>query len=250
MKTNESKFLNKFFGAVALSLLLVSVTFLSSCEKEEEETTQSVSEEEAAEVVIASVEGETAGMTEQVEEAVIVMETEIDPATDCGLTKNGTISGSNLSGALVTYNYNFSRSYTLTCDDNTEPQTLTYAFNGVADYNAPRMASDDQVTASATLTGLSSASATITFNQSYQRSGSQQSKIRNKRSFTSNLLIESSNLVVNKNTYKIESGTASISIDGAASDGSHFSYNGTIVFYGNEKATLSIDGGAEYIINL
>ncbi|HAD95798.1 MAG TPA: hypothetical protein DCG19_00250 [Cryomorphaceae bacterium] len=250
MKMIELKLKSRFFRLMGIALL-APVLFLSSCNKDDDDDTQeqTISEEEAAEVVIASVSAETAGTVGQVEEASLLITAEIDE-DDCNQTVTGSITGSNPPGTVMEYTYDYNRSYTLSCDGSNEPQSLTYAFTGTSGYNAPRMASDDHVSSEASVTGLGSSSVNLTFNQSYGRNGSQQSKIRNKQAFTSKVSVQTNNLVVNKLTKKVESGNATVNISGKSSNGSNFAYTGTIVFNGNGQATLNIQGGGTYVINL
>ncbi|MEO6149056.1 MAG: hypothetical protein ABIN95_13030, partial [Mucilaginibacter sp.] len=88
----------------------------------------------------------------------------------------------------------------------------------------------------------------LTMSQTYTRNGTQQSKVRKTRNFTTTTTITTSNLTVDKATRKILSGTASVKVEGTASTGGSFSRNGTITFLGDGKAQLEISGSSSYTI--
>jgi hypothetical protein len=111
------------------------------------------------------------------------------------------------------------------------------------------MSSDDKSTGTFTISDFGSASTSYTYNSSYTREGSQVSKVRYKRHFTSKTIITSTNIKVDKATKKILSGEATATISGGASTGESFSYSGTITFNGDQKATLKFQNGSSYSIN-
>lgn len=104
------------------------------------------------------------------------------------------------------------------------------------------MASQDGAAHSFTLSGLNPGSSTYTYNGTYTRQGSQQSKIRNQTAFSSTLQITASNVTLSKSTQEITGGTATVTVSGASTAGNSFSYPGQIVFHGNRSATLTLNG--------
>ena len=74
------------------------------------------------------------------------------------------------------------------------------------------------------VTGLQPSASQYVFNQIYIRNGSENSKVRNKIGFTSNITIKTTNLTVDKNTGLILSGSASVSISGSATNGNGNTY--------------------------
>ena len=81
-------------------------------------------------------------------------------------------------------------------------------------------------------------------NGAYTRNGSQESKIGQQNSFTSTLTITASNLLVDKSTQEINGGTASFTLEGSGSGGTNITYTGSIVFNGNQSATLTLNGNS------
>jgi hypothetical protein len=79
-------------------------------------------------------------------------------------------------------------------------------------------------------------------NGTYNRSGSQTSKVRDRNSFTSELDMTLASLSVNKNTLQIDGGTGTFTLTGSVAGGGSFSYEGSITFLGNGMATITING--------
>jgi hypothetical protein len=227
---------------------LILMASVSSCKKEASTATaDTVSEEEAAEAITQSVSAESGGMTAQSSDAVTVTTDELT-SLPCGIEYDSSVSKINADGATITYAFNLAWNWMLTCTGIGVPQKINFNIAGSSSYDAPRMSSDDNSTAAFEITGLESSSGEFTLNANYQRNGTQQSKVLNKNSFTSTIIISSADIVINKVTQKITSGTASAAISGASSSGKSFSYSGTITFLGNQKATLTMASGDTYNI--
>ncbi len=247
MKLNPQKSNTIFKARNFFPLLMIPAIAFTSCRKDDDDSTSyTVSEEEAAEVIIKSIEEDAGGFTIQIVEACDYVEI-YNETIYCGEPESASVSGSNPSGTVITYNYDYSWDWVLNCSGNT-PSSFEFSFEGNSSYDAPRMASSDDVSADLTITGLGAGSNYYVFNQTIERDGSQQSKIRSKRSFTSNTVIETSDLTVKKSTQSIQSGTATATITGSSSTGESFSFYGSIVFNGNQTATLTMNSGDVYSI--
>ena len=233
-------------GMMALFMTAGLAITATSCKKDAStaSATPAVTVDDAADAVTEAVTPESAGMVAQTQTAVIIVNTS---NLDCGQERDTAFGGQNSSGAAVTYSYAFSSSRLLACN-NGIPQQFTYAFSGKTSYDAPRISSADSSQAQFSVTGLQAGANQYVFNESYVRSGSETSKVRNKQSFASKITIQTSDLTVNKSTGLIVSGTASVSISGSASGGASFSYSGTITFLGNKQATLVLGNGNTYSI--
>jgi len=165
----------------------------------------------------------------------------------CGTTVADSIdfSGSNSS---VTYSsfYKFSR--TLNCNANNVPDNLINVITFKGSFDGPRLSSNDSGTSNVTIAGLAASAANYTVNGTYSRKGAFTSKVGNKASGSSDVEIVATNITLDKPSRAIASGTATITISGTAPAGA-FSFAGTLVFNGNNKATLTV-GTAVYIVNL
>jgi hypothetical protein len=245
--TIQAKSNAPFLFSVCLFLALALATF--SCKKSNStsggsSTTDTVTTDDAASAVSDAVSPASAGMVAQTETTVVIINTN-DLA--CGEEKDTAFSGQNVAGAAITYSYAYGSNRLLTCN-NGLPSSLQFNFTGKNSYSAAYLASNDSAQGNFTVTGLNAGASQYVFNASYIRNGSETSKVRNQYTFTSNINIQSTNLTIDKSTQQIVSGTATVSISGAASNGKAFSYSGTITFSGGKQALLVLGNGNTYTI--
>ena len=147
---------------------------------------------------------------------------------------NGTYSYS------YTYNYNYGLK---------TASSLGFDFSIIGQYSTPRMSSADSTAGVWTLSGILPNAGSYTCNGTYNRIGSQISKVRNKYNYNTIISFTVSSLVISKSTLKILSGSASGSISGTVSGGQSFNYTMSIVFNGDMTATVTINGKV-YTVNL
>lgn len=243
--TFHMKSANRFFSD-ALLLTALMTLFLWSCKKDSASSAAAttVTVDVAADAVTEAITPESAGMVMQTETAVVIVN---DNDLSCGVESDTSFSGTNVQGAAVTYSYALSSNRLLTCN-NSVPSSFQFNFLGKSAYDTPRISSNDSSNAQFTVTGLEPGASQFLLNEKYVRNGSEASNVGNKASFSSTIIIQSSNIVVDKSTQQIVSGSASVNISGATSDGKSFSYSGTITFLGNKQATLVLGDGNSYSI--
>jgi hypothetical protein len=224
-------------------ILFAAATLLFSCKKQTDATDTSMTEEEAAEVITASISTNSQGFATQTAEISARANTY---GTACGYSKDSTISKVNTTGTY-TWNYNFAWHWDVVCTA-TIPNRMNANYKMKGTYDTPRMSCNDSATATLTVGNLVTGTQYI-LNGAYTRDGSQVSKIRNKNSFTSKIILNVNNLQVNKTTGQIASGTASVTITGSTSTGNSFSYGGTITFNGSNTATITLNNGTVYNVS-
>ncbi|RYY53266.1 MAG: hypothetical protein EOO09_18605 [Chitinophagaceae bacterium] len=226
------------------ALAFLAITLFTSCKKESagESADNTISEEEVVDVMAQGLAGNSGGFTTQTTTAAGVA---ARTSLSCGQTSDTLITGHHISGAAVSYSYSIEITRSLTCV-NMIPASFAFQYSGASSYDAPRIASDDATTAAFTIDGLQPSSTSFVFNQTYTRIGTQQSKIRQRRSFTSTLTFSSADITVSKETHKILSGSATAQLTGQVSTGREFSYGATITFHGNNSATLVLQNGRSF----
>jgi len=185
-------------------------------------------------------------VTSTTEEAV---ETSGARTASCDYSESVSLTKTNPSGSLITYSYDYSYSYQMTCNNENEPLTLVSGVNFTGSFDAPRLASSHIGTSDLNVSALDEAATSYLVNGSYLRIGSFESKIRNKNTSTSTVEISIDEVTVDKENHEITSGSATVSIAGEVPDKGGFSFEGTIIFEGNGKATLTIQG-TKYDIDL
>jgi transcriptional regulator with PAS, ATPase and Fis domain len=235
MKTLQFKTVGLLFFAAA--------TMLFSCKKENDTVTNTMTDEEAAEVISLAVSDNAQGLATQTTEITARANTY---ASVCGYSKDSTISRINTTG-VYTWNYNFNWQWAVVCT-GAIPTTMNANYKMKGTYSTARMSSNDSAVANLAVTNLVTGTQ-YTLNGTYTRNGSQTSKIRNQNSFTSKVTMNVSNLQVIKTTGQIASGSASVTITGDTSTGNTFSYGGTIVFNGAKTATITLNNGAVFNVS-
>lgn len=220
---------------------------------DDDDSSSAMTSEEAADVVGSSLAVNSSGLTAVVNASVEGTDAAL-AASDggrtaaCGYTNELTFSANNLPGAIITYSYDYSYSYILTCADDI-PQSLAVNTSYDGQFDAPRLASQHSGTGNLTITALNESATSYIINGDYNRSGAFQSKIRNKNSSTSTVDFSIDDVTVDKTNQKILSGTASVTITGSVTGKGSFTYTATVVFEGNGTAKVTINGTV-YIVDL
>jgi hypothetical protein len=125
---------------------------------------------------------------------------------------------------------------------------FTFAYGMKGAYATPRMSSSDSAGATLEVTNILAGSSYLV-SGIYNRYGTQASKIRTKSSFRSTITCAFTSILIDKSTKKISGGTATLTIYGQSTTGNIYSYSATLVFLGNQQATLAMDSKA-WTINL
>lgn len=236
-------------------LVMIILFSVAACDENESASTSSVvSNEEAADMVATSLAEESSGMTTVVADAASTAEDASKTAgggrtAGCGYSETFSLTKTNREASLITYSYDYSYNYQMTCNSDNKPLTLVSGTDFVGSFDAPRLASSHTGTSDLNVSALDEAATSYLVNGSYSRAGTFESKVRNKNTSTSTVLISIDEIVVDKENEEIVSGSATISITGEVPGKGSFSFNGAIVFEGNAKATLTIDG-TTYSVNI
>ncbi|NMH27800.1 hypothetical protein [Flavobacterium silvaticum] len=248
MKTVHQIFRKSFLAATAI----LGGFILSNCSNDDAATPVNNEEQDAVDAITYSVSSESNGLARTMESASAYADEQAvyteNPALECGMPYNSNFTDS-FSGTNYSYNYSAARQAELNCTTEGEPATLLYSATYSGTYDTPRMASDDSADASLTISGLETTSASVTFTGSYERNGTQVSKIRNQNTFESTLTYSLDSVVFGKTSHNIESGSAAVTFIGTSSTGNTYNYSGNITFNGDGTATLEINGNT-YTITL
>ena len=232
-------------------LLAIIVSLLiTSCSDDDDNLVpqQAISEEEAVKIVEASIARESAGVEETAYQYAKSYEEETSLNVQCNQEVNDNYMFT-YNGTVVQADYDYQWDFTITCNALNIPQSATFNSSGNGTYTTPRISSDDSSTFTATVTGLQPISSTITYNVSYERIGNQElTTNQNTRSITTDFKATLVDLVVGKTDYEVDSGTGTFTLSGTTNQG-NFSYDGSIVFNGDNTAIVTINGN-QYTIGL
>ena len=244
--------LTKRNNLILLGLMALALS-VTSCSKEDDSTDgteSSITEEEAAEAIAMSVSPESGGMIEQTNQAIYTFEDDNSASSKAEDYECGVEYGSsyNISGqsANVTYSASLAWNWIVDCGTGIIPSAADFDLTGTSSYDGPRISSDASTTATINIQNLEDEQSSYIVNETFSIAGSQESYIRNENAFTSTIDLSTTDLTVLKSNYNIASGTISVSFHGVASNGNSYDYSGTLVFTGNQTATLTMGSGNTY----
>lgn len=242
---------NLWMPIITFALLTTFAATVSSCERDEDELpTTSISDEEILEIVSGATTSSTEGLTAEALEMAVVADEIVaqeQQLASCGETVDSSftkvIDLERITGEYTNYLY-----WGFTCNDLQLPVSIFFGQDATGNYETERWLSDDSASSEWTIGNLLTGSNYV-FDGNYERSGTQQSKVREMRSFTSTTTIDIENLNITKGEPEIVSGVADFTLTGTVNGETSFNHEGTIVFLGNGQANVIINGNT-YTIDL
>lgn len=224
--------------------IVVGGSLLTSCKKEK---AQEVTDEDAVELIEGSLQKNSAGLEETVAKYSEALVTDFAINDNCSQNYDTSYNFA-YTGTLIQADYDITWGYSLNCNLGI-PSSASLSATSSGTYSTNRTDSDDNTSANLSITGIEPGSSALNFSGNLSRSGTQVITINsNTREITSTITLTLSDLVVNKSTYEIESGTGTAQV--SASNGSEtYTFSGSIVFNGGGTATLTLNGNS-YTINL
>ncbi len=196
-----------------------------------------VTEEDAASIISNCILPQYGGMLVQVNSC---LSSTAKFADNCVISKDSTLSGTSLSNALISFNYNQQWHYLKNCMDSSFKAT----YKGGNNYEGVRFSSNDQSSGSYLFVTNAQVRGLYQLNVNMERTGSQRVKQVGQHTFSSTVTCGGLNIVINKGSGKIQSGKMNVQMTG--SSGSPFSYAGTFTFSGNNKGVLILNSGLAY----
>lgn len=237
---------------VVLGMTLMTLAF-TSCSKDDDSAggdQTSITEEEAAEAITMSVSPESGGMVEITQEAIYTLEEDNSESAkaedyECGVEYGSAYNISGQSGS-ISYNASLVWSWIVACGTGVIPSAVDFELTGTSSYSGPRISSDASTSATINIQNLDEGQSSYLVNESFTVTGDMESNVSTINSFDSTIEYTTSDLTVLKSNYNIASGTVYASFVGKASNGNSYDYSGTLVFNGNQTATLTMGSGNTY----
>ena len=233
---------NQILGFATLAFATFT---LISCGKNRAEIIAAISETQLSYLVESALQEGMAGLTAQAEMMAALAAENV--SAQCGVTKDSTIVIENET-AIGSAAYTTEYTWTLECENDVTPLNFDFICHSEGNYNNNRMTSNDYGDANWTLEGLSENVNEFTANGTYGRNGEQTFKVEGIVT-ESNMDIVVSNLKIDKSNEEITGGSAGMNISGTTDTGESFNFEGQIVFLGNGKARLTVNG-KNFILNL
>jgi len=229
-----------------VALGLIGMLSFTSCNKDENtDSNEAITEQEAVDEIEASLSKESNGVSKSVETAMTTADEDDmftdTPSVDCGLEYQDTfIESYQVNG--YSYYYAVTRNLQLNCNENEQLNYVDYVASLNGDYETPRLISENVTNIEWQLADIHPNYETVTFEGLLNREGRLQSKVRNMNNFNGSLSMNVQNLVVDKTTYQIMSGTGNVTFIGTTSTGNQFEFSGSITFNGDDTVTLVLNG--------
>lgn len=238
----------KILKATFLACLVLAA---GACKDEDDK--EAVSNDEAAEMIASSLAESSSGFAAVADESATVTDGVMDVynggrTASCGFETEQSFRRTNPSNTSVTYEFLYTYHYELRCE-NDAPKTMNVNVTYDGNFDGPRISAEHEGTADVTITKLENTSATYSIDAAYQWHGTSQSKIRNRNATSGSVDITLDDVVVDKESHEILSGSASATITGTVAGKGSVTYTGTIVFNGNHMAELTIKE-TKYVVNL
>ena len=225
-----------------LSVFLLSILFLSSCDNTEEKEIQLITEEDAVEVVESALMYGSEGISDEAKDASEVAKdySEAASISSCGESFDSTLI-KEIERPKIRAFYSTSWAWMISCNDFFIPEALSFGRTATGTYETSRFIGDSQ---SSSTWGLDSLILGGSWNLvgSYNRSGTHQSKVRNQNALSFELEIEMASLEVDKGDLEIRSGTGTFSLLLSDGNDNSTSLEGSITFLGDGMATIIING--------
>ncbi len=234
----------KLNKALYLPLLMTSIFLLSSC-NEEDETSPVLTNEEVATSVEVSLSQSDGGLAMETETYAKTTETEyqnIESNCDYGTSDSQVISK---SGNQRSYSFTLNYDAAASCNNFNIPTSLRFTSSRSGFYQGPKIEHQGGASSDFELTNLNpfDLSQDYTLNGTHQYNGTlvYMGRQQNRGVSTQiNLTVE--NLSVDKQTYEIQGGTGTFTLNATGSGGNTGSFSGAIQFLGNGQAEVTING--------
>ncbi|MEM5564168.1 hypothetical protein WNY78_03590 [Psychroserpens sp. AS72] len=236
-----------FIGLITMNLIIVTTSCSSNDDNTVTPKTTELNEEEAVELIESSLRKSTAGFNDTSKTFSESLTADITINEDCSVIYNDTYVV-NYEESIVQASYTVDWSYEMTCNSIGIPQSVTFSSSTDGNYSTQHIISNDYSTSNFDIIGLQPSSETMVLNGDYVRNGMQELNVVNTRSVTSILTVTLTDIVIDKSTSNITSGTASLTLTGT-SQNTNFSFEGSLIFNGDETATLTINENT-YVINI
>jgi hypothetical protein len=221
------------FPLIAICLLFN----FSSCDTVDE--ILELSEEEYIEIIEQCLAEKSGGYVNFTKDVIVVY---LSTSDSCNLSGDSTIVSSD-STATTNYSYSSQYSYTLNCT-GAAASSMSVTLNSTGDFENTEISSSDIGTGNSSIGNLPSAQTNYEFSGIYDRNGIITSKSALNSKFTYNMTFDMSNVLVNKSTELISSGTATYSLAGVSQSvaSQSFNYTGNVTFNGSNSATIDFQG--------
>ncbi|TNF45897.1 MAG: hypothetical protein EP305_12715 [Bacteroidetes bacterium] len=215
-----------------LTLSVISILlFSTSCGKRKK-----ISEEDAVDYIAYTLSQNGDGIAKQSSDIAKDM-SQVISFLPCGATKDTTVHFT-ISGA-ISADFTFVRHYELVCSTDT---SIICSGTNTGYFENNKLKINNSSTRQWTTTGIGVNYSNYTFNGTSSGGGTWISKVRREKTINTDWTIVNTNVIIDKTTRKITSGSGTFNLSCSVVDGNDYTYSGTITYNGNGSATIVING--------
>ncbi len=231
-----------------LSFFLLVATFFTSCTENETmpEPQPTLSTEEFAELIEVSLAPSNGGWVEILESSTKTMES-LNLQDYCNNTYGDTLEY-EYTGARIQANSETIFNLDLVCNGFNIPQASGVSINSAVNFNTPRIKSNNSSSFQGSLTGLELVAPDINWNGTFSQAGIHELNFDQIQKGTSTFEFTMSDLIINKQTQVISSGSGIYEFTINVNEFSQ-TVAGTITFNGDQTVTIVVND-REFIIEL
>jgi len=236
-----------------LFLLVGTMVMVSSCK--DQVATNAISTDDAAQMISMSLATNSMGATSIIQTSVSTgnSSSSIAPQkvksvnSDFVISVDTTFSVSSKPGAIISYSFSANYGYELTFNTQLQLTNASENYTYTGSYDAPLIASTHTGSGVFSFTNMTSGIWTV--NGTFKRISDDVFKGIQAKTSHSETNLNLTNILVDRSSSTIQSGTATVTITGTLPNKGDFSYTGTITFNGANTATLVING-TSFTVNL
>lgn len=233
------------------TLLFFAALAFTSCDNASDtETLNLITEDNAIEVIESVFLDGTEGVTNEIEDAASIARTvsltdktyiSCNESFDSSLVKDVDLS-------RLTAAYSTAWNWSFTCNNYNVPEVLLFGREAIGNYETLRFNGNTQSTSNWTVSDLILGPVWV-YNGTFDRTGSHLSSINNENNLRFMLKTTFSDLEVDKHDLKIIQGQGTLNLTLTDDLGNSLNAEGSIVFNGDETATVNINGNTYEILS-
>ena len=220
--------------------VIAFLTIMASCNRGEINRPD-ITADEAVEIITASVQNATDGLSEQLKDIAQQVTGTIADNFECGVTVDSSFTKS-LSKPRVSADYQINWAWTPTCNDLGKMIALDFSSNEIGNFTALRSSGQESKKLKFTITGMQNISTELTFDGSASNEGTQTITVQSTKEVNSVLNMTVDGVIVDKGDNEITSGMVSFTLVVTPGEGDAVTFTGSIEFLGSRDATVIING--------
>lgn len=219
---------------IMISILMIIITF-ATCKTNSGTPNYPITEEDAASVISNAVLPQYGGLLAHLNDGISLGQKPV-----CGTAKDSLIIwASQSTSSPITYKTSLQWHYQINCATN----ALSGTYSGSISYSGSRFSADN--TCNGILTCTPQTSSAYKISLTLNIAGTDAKKEVGANKLTTNIDVQSSEIMVDKVSGQVISGKMQVNIHI-----SYYTYTGTFKFLGNGQATLVLNSGTVYNLSL